>query len=55
VTVLGVPLLSFLVFFPLAGGIALTQQPKGKERALRAVALGVSVIELLGTLVLKTG
>ncbi len=53
--VLGVPLLSFLIFFPLAGGIALMLLPKGKDGLVRTVALGVSVIEFLVSLALYTG
>jgi NADH-quinone oxidoreductase subunit M len=55
VNVLGVPLLSFLIFFPLAGGIALMLLPKGRDGAVRAVAFGVSVIEFVASLALYTG
>jgi NADH-quinone oxidoreductase subunit M len=53
--VLGVPLLSFLIFFPLVGGLVLLLLPKGREGLVRAIALGVSVVEFAVSLALYTG
>ena len=54
VTVLGVPILSFLIFFPLVGAAALLLIPSSREGAIKLVALGVSLVTFLASIPLFT-
>lgn len=46
------PLLSFLIFFPLAGVLGLVLTHREHQRALRSIALVVTVVEFLASLLL---
>jgi len=48
--ILGIPILSFLIFFPLAGAILLLFINKERANTLRGVALVVSILEFLCSL-----
>ena len=48
--VLGIPILSFLIFFPLVGGLGLLLLPKSREGAAKTVALVVSLVEFVVSL-----
>jgi NADH-quinone oxidoreductase subunit M len=48
--ILGIPILSLLVFFPMAGVLVLLFLKKENEGALRNVALGFAIIEFLFSL-----
>lgn len=46
------PVLSFIIFFPLVGALALVFTGKDQHRALRSIALVVTVVDFLASLVL---
>ena len=49
-TVLGVPYLTFLVFFPVAGALGVLAVPRARERLARTVAFAVCVAEFLASI-----
>ncbi len=53
-TLLGIPILSFLIFFPLVGAGAILLLPSSRERAIKLVAFGVSVVAFLASIPLFT-
>ena len=54
-TILGVPILTFLTFFPTAGAIALLFLPSSKPGAIRWAAFFISLITLAASIPLFTG
>jgi NADH-quinone oxidoreductase subunit M len=50
VTILGLPILSFLVFFPLVGAGLLALVPKSAEKSIKWFAFAISVIEFAASL-----
>ncbi len=51
----GLPILSFLVFFPLAGAVLVALLPRESQRAIRGWATAISVVEFLASLALWSG
>ncbi len=49
-TILGIPILSFLVFFPLVGGVVICLMPKSAEKSVKYVAFAWSVLEFAASL-----
>ena len=49
-TLLGVPILSFLVFFPLVGALALALVPRSAEKSIKYFAFGISLLEFAASL-----
>ncbi len=54
-TIFGIPILSFITFFPLAGLILILVLPGRKEKAVKLAANTVAGLEFLATLYLLTG
>ncbi|MGD0783970.1 MAG: NADH-quinone oxidoreductase subunit M, partial [Candidatus Aminicenantales bacterium] len=54
-TIFGIPILSFITFFPLAGLILILVLPGRRERAVKLAANTVAGLEFLATLYLLTG
>ncbi|MGH7681105.1 MAG: NADH-quinone oxidoreductase subunit M [Candidatus Eiseniibacteriota bacterium] len=54
VTILGVPILSFLIFFPLVGAAALLLVPSAKVGAIKLVAFTVSLLTFVASIPLFT-
>jgi len=54
VTILGVPILSFLIFFPLVGAALLLLIPSSKTQAVRWAAFAISVITFVASIPLFT-
>jgi len=54
-TLFGIPVLTFITFFPLAGALALLLLPRVRRGAVKLVAVVVTGLELLATLFLLTG
>ena len=54
VTILGFPILSFLIFFPLLGAAALLLIPSSKTVAIRWAAFAVSAITFFASIPLFT-
>jgi NADH-quinone oxidoreductase subunit M len=54
VAILGVPILSFLIFLPLVGAAALLLIPSSRENVIKWVAFGVSLITFLASIPLFT-
>ena len=48
--ILGIPILSFVVFFPLAGALVLALIPRKSEETVKYVAFGISLIEFFASL-----
>ncbi len=51
-TILGLPILSCIIFLPLAGVLAVLLIPKDNHRQLRRITLGIALLELVITLLL---
>ena len=49
-TILGLPILSFLVFFPLVGAGLLALVPKSAEKSIKWLAFGISLLEFAASL-----
>ncbi len=54
-TILGVPILTFLTFFPTVGAVALLFLPSSKPNAIRWAAFFISLITLAASIPLFTG
>ncbi len=54
-TLLGIPVLTFIIFFPLAGAIVLLALPGSRSRAVKLTANIVAGLEFLATLYVFTG
>jgi len=54
-SLLGIPLLTFIAFFPLVGVPVLLAIPGAKKSAIKATAIVVAALEFLATLFLLTG
>jgi NADH-quinone oxidoreductase subunit M len=50
VTVLGIPILSFIVFVPLVGAALLALVPKSAERSIKWIAFGISLVDFAASL-----
>jgi NADH-quinone oxidoreductase subunit M len=55
VTLLGIPILTFVVCLPLAGAVALLLIPKSRERLVRHIAFGVALADFAASLALYFG
>jgi NADH-quinone oxidoreductase subunit M len=53
-TILGIPILSFVIFFPTAGALALLLIPSARAQAIRVAALVVTGITFLASIPLFT-
>lgn len=54
-TILGIPILTFIAFFPLAGVLILLAVPGARKDAVRLTTVIVTGLELLATLFILTG
>jgi NADH-quinone oxidoreductase subunit M len=54
-SLLGIPILTFIAFFPLAGLPVLLALPGARKSAIKATAIAVAAVELLATLYLLVG
>ena len=54
VTILGIPILSFLIFFPLVGAAAVLLIPSSRERAIRNLAFGIAALTFVASIPLFT-
>ncbi len=54
-TLLGIPILTFIIFFPLAGLLVVLFLPAGRGKAIKLAANIVTGLEFLATLYLLTG
>ena len=54
-TLLGIPILTFVIFFPLAGAIVLLALPASRTRAIKVTANVVAGLEFLAVLAIFKG
>jgi NADH-quinone oxidoreductase subunit M len=54
-SILGIPILTFIVFFPVAGVLAVLAVPGARKNAVRLTAIVVTALEFLATLGLLIG